>query len=137
MYENVDLIKMTLQKALNTFSIDCCNDTSISIAAKKILTTTKSKYIFFNDIESYSYLYYRDSEKLEKIETILAAPVRSYVAVGSNIMAVLGLSMASKTPILETAKVAIYAAILAASLPPVDFYNSKKLIDYISNHFSY
>ncbi|MFX1296910.1 MAG: PfkB family carbohydrate kinase, partial [Promethearchaeota archaeon] len=36
-YEDIDLIKMNLQKALQTFSIDCCNETSISIVGNKIL----------------------------------------------------------------------------------------------------
>ncbi|MFX1443321.1 MAG: bifunctional heptose 7-phosphate kinase/heptose 1-phosphate adenyltransferase [Promethearchaeota archaeon] len=136
MYENVDLIKMTLQKALRTLSIDCCNETSVSIVAKKILNTTKCKNVLLNDIESVSYLYSKDSERLEKIESILKQPVRSYVAVGSSIMAILGLNYASNISSLDATKLALYGATLSATLPPVEFYNSAKLIKFISTNLN-
>ncbi len=135
-YEDVDLIKMTLQKALGTLSIDCCNETSISIVAKKILSTTKCKNVLLNDIESISYLYNKDSERLEKFDSILNQPVRSYVAVGSCLMAILGLAFASKIPYLEAARLALYGATFSAVLPPVEFYNSEKLIKYVTSQFN-
>ncbi|MFW9781888.1 MAG: bifunctional heptose 7-phosphate kinase/heptose 1-phosphate adenyltransferase, partial [Candidatus Heimdallarchaeota archaeon] len=36
LYEDIDLIKINLQKALTNFSIDCCTETSIIIAGKRI-----------------------------------------------------------------------------------------------------
>ena len=49
-------------------------------------------------------------------------------------MATLGLSFASKTKVNDAVKIALYAAALTASLPPVDFYNQEKLIKYISEN---
>jgi len=60
-----------------------------------------------------------NGEKVEKILPILKQPVRSFVAVGSVIMAALGLSFASETSVFDAAKIALYAAALTASLPPV------------------
>ena len=132
LYENVDLIKITLQKALRMLSIDCCNETSVSIVGKKILNATKSKSVLLNDIESYSYLFSQNLERVEKIAPILKQPVRSYVSVGSCIMAILGLSFAIKMPVSEAAKLALFAATLTASLPPVEFFNSEKFVKFIS-----
>jgi len=136
LYENVDLIKITLQKALRAFSIGCCTETSIAIVARKIMNSTKCKNILLNDIEVDSYLFHKNSENLEKIKSVLLGPVRSYVAVGSSVMAILGLTYASNIPVSDAAKIAIYAASLSASLPPVEFYNSEKLIEYISIHLN-
>ncbi|GAH19773.1 unnamed protein product, partial [marine sediment metagenome] len=71
LYEDVDLIKMNLQKALETFSIDCCNDTSIIIAGKRILNSSKCKNVLLNYLELDSYLFYKNFEKVEKIKPIL------------------------------------------------------------------
>jgi len=131
LYENVDLIKINLQKALQTFSIDCCNETSVSIVGKRILNLSKCKSVLLNYLETESYLFSQDYEKVEKILPILKQPVRSFVAVGSVIMAALGLSFASETSVFDAAKIALYAAALTASLPPVEFYNSDKLKNYI------
>ena len=132
LYENVDLIRMNLQKALNTFSIDCCNETSLSIVGKKILNSTKCKHVLLNFLETESYLFSQNDNNINKFLPILTHPVRSYVAVGSVLMATLGLSFASKTIANEAVKIGLYAAALTASLPPVDFYNAEKLIKYIS-----
>ena len=72
-------------------------------------------------------------EKIEKFEPILQQPVRSYVAVGSVIMAVLGLSFASGISVHDGVKLSLFAAALTASLPPVEFYGVKKLQDFILN----
>ncbi len=130
-YENVELIKMNLQKALDTFSIDCCNETSITIAGKRILNSSKCKNVVLNYLESESFLFSREFETVEKFNPILNQPVRSYVAVGSVIMAALGLSFASRISALESVKIALYAASLTAIFPPIEFYNAEKLIDYI------
>ncbi|MEE9379073.1 MAG: hypothetical protein V3V33_13665 [Candidatus Lokiarchaeia archaeon] len=133
LYENVDLIKINLQKALDTFSIDCCNETSITIAGKRILNSSKCKNILLNYLELDSYLFSRESEKVEKFNPILQQPVRSYVAIGSVIMAVLGLSVASGISVHDGVKISLFAAALTASLPPVEFYGVKKLQDFILN----
>ncbi|MFX1316553.1 MAG: bifunctional heptose 7-phosphate kinase/heptose 1-phosphate adenyltransferase [Promethearchaeota archaeon] len=132
LYENVDLIKINLQKALQIFSIDCCNETSISIAGKKILNSSKCDNVLLNFLELESYLFFKNYEKAEKILPILKQPARSYVAVGSVIMATLGLSFAAKIPVLDAARLALFSAALSATLPPVEFYDSLKLCDYIS-----
>ena len=108
LYEDVDLIKMNLQKALETFSIDCCNETSIIIAGKRILNSSKCKNVLLNYLELDSYLFYKNFEKVEKIKPILQQPARSYVAVGSVIMATLGLSFASKVPVSIGARIGIF-----------------------------
>lgn len=131
LYENVDLIKINLQKALQTFSIDCCNETSVSIVGKRILNLSKCKSVLLNYLETESYLFSQEYEKVEKIFPILKQPARSFVAVGSVIMATLGLSFASDISIVDAAKLALYAAALTASLPPVEFYNADKLKNYI------
>ncbi|MFX1257991.1 MAG: hypothetical protein ACFFAN_09035, partial [Promethearchaeota archaeon] len=133
-YENIDLIKINLQKALKTLSIDCCNETSISIAGKKILNATNCKNVFLNYIESDSYLYFKENEKVEKFAPVLQTPVRSYVAVGSVIMALLGLAFASNIFISEAIRLALFAAALTASLPPVEFYDTEKLYQFILTH---
>lgn len=136
LYENVELIKMNLQKALDTFSIDCCNETSVTIAGKRILSASKCRNVLLNYLELESFLFSKENDKIEKIQPILQQPVRSYVAVGSVVMAVLGLSYASKIPTLDGVKVALYAAALAASLPPVEFYNQEKLKNYMLSNKS-
>jgi len=133
LYENVDLIKINLQKALDTFSIDCCNETSITIAGKRILNSSKCKNILLNYLELDSYLFSKEDEKVEKFNPILQQPVRSYVAVGSVIMAGLGLSFASGISVHDGVKLSLFAAALTASLPPVEFYGVKKLQDFILN----
>jgi len=133
LYENVDLIKINLQKALDTFSIDCCNETSITIAGKRILNSSKCKNILLNYLELESYLFSKEDEKVEKFNPILQQPVRSYVAVGSVIMAALGLSFASGISVHDGIKLSLFAAALTASLPPVEFYGVKKLQDFILN----
>ncbi|MFX1324799.1 MAG: bifunctional heptose 7-phosphate kinase/heptose 1-phosphate adenyltransferase [Promethearchaeota archaeon] len=131
LYENVNLIKMNLQKALDTFSIDCCNETSVLIAGKRILNASKCKNVLLNYLELDSYLFQKDIEKVEKFKPILQQPARSYVAVGSVIMAALGLSFASKIPVSSGTRIALSAAALTASLPPVEFFDSNKLNNYI------
>ncbi|MFX1555094.1 MAG: hypothetical protein ACFFBV_14300, partial [Promethearchaeota archaeon] len=66
-----------------------------------------------------------------KFNPILQNPVRSYVAVGSVIMAVLGLSFASGITVINAVENALFAAALTASLPPVEFYKLDKLRNYI------
>jgi len=133
LYENVDLIRMNLQKALDTFSIDCCNETSLTIAGKRILNSSKCKNVILNYLESDSFLFSRELETVEKIAPILQQPVRSYVAVGSVIMAVLGLSLASNISVIDAVRLALFAAALVAVLPPVEFYNSKKLTNFLQS----
>jgi hypothetical protein len=69
---------------------------------------------------------------VKKFNSVLQNPVRSYVSVGSVIMASLGLSLASKISIENASEISLFAATLSATLPPVEFYDSKKLIDYIN-----
>ncbi len=132
LYEGIDLIKINLQKALNILSINCYNETSIIIVGKKILNTSKCKNVLLNYLESESYLFSKGIEKIEKIEPILKQPVRSYVAVSSVMMAVLGLGYASGFQVKEVAQAALYAAALTAKLPPVKFFGVKELKDFIS-----
>ncbi len=131
LYEKVELIKMNLQKALDTFSIDCCNETSITIAGKRILNSSKCKNVILNYLESESFLFSREFETVEKFNPILQQPVRNYMAVGSVIMATLGLSFASGILVQDSIKIALFAAALTATLPPIEFYNTEKLSDYI------
>ncbi|MFX1311014.1 MAG: bifunctional heptose 7-phosphate kinase/heptose 1-phosphate adenyltransferase [Promethearchaeota archaeon] len=131
LYENVDLIKMNLQKALAAFSIECCTETSINIAGKRILNSSKSKNVLLNYLEIESFLFSIENEKVKKFNPILQNPVRSYVAVGSVIMAVLGLSFASGITVINAVENALFAAALTASLPPVEFYKLDKLRNYI------
>lgn len=131
LYENIDLMKINLQKALDNFSIDCCTETSIIIAGKRIINSSKCKNLLLNYLEIESYLFFKDQEKVEKIRPILTQPVRSYVAVGSSITAILGLVYASKISVLDGVKLAMFAAALTASLPPVEFFNSEILTNYI------
>ena len=130
-YEEVDLIRMNLQKALQILSIDCCNETSISIASKRILNSTKCNNVLLSYLDSESYLLSKDFEKLIKYNPIIEGPVRTYVAVGSALMAILGLSYASNIAVSEATKIALYGAALSATLPPVDFFTSEKLRDFI------
>lgn len=134
LYENVDLIKINLYKALSSLSIDCCTDTSASIAAQKILFSSKCKNILLNYLESDSYVFSKEVGKIEKISPVLKEPVRSYVSVGSIIMAILGMSFAAKLPIYDSAKLALYGAALSASLKPIVFFDSKSLERYIVEH---
>ena len=131
LYENVDLIKMNLQKALQSFSIDCCNETSISIASKRILNSAKCKNVLLSYLDSESYLLSKDFERLITIKPIIQGPVRNYISAGSAIMAILGLSFASNIPVTESTKIALFGGALSASLPPVEFFTSEKLCDYI------
>ncbi|MFW9970654.1 MAG: bifunctional heptose 7-phosphate kinase/heptose 1-phosphate adenyltransferase [Candidatus Odinarchaeota archaeon] len=131
LYDNIEFIKMNLQKALDTFSINCCNETSIIIAGKRILNASKCKNVLLNYLELDSYLFSREDDKIEKIKPILQQPVRSYVAVGSVIMAILGLSYASNISVSKGVKIALFAAALTATLPPVEFYKPEKLQNFI------
>lgn len=131
LYEDVDLIRMNLQKALDTFSIDCCNDTSIIIAGKRILKSSRCKNLLLNYLETESFLFSSEVEKVEKFNPILKQPVRSYVAVGSVIMAILGLSFASDIIVSNGVRIALHAAALTATLPPVEFYKVEKLHSFI------
>ncbi len=131
LYENVELIKMNLQKALDTFSIDCCNETSITIAGKRILSSSKCKNVLLNYLELESFLFSREHEKVEKLSPILRQPVTSFVAVGSVIMASLGLSFASGISVQEGVQISLITAALTAILPPVEFYNIENLCNYI------
>jgi rfaE bifunctional protein kinase chain/domain len=130
-YEDVDLIKINLQKALQTFSIDCCNETSVSIVSKRILNSAKCKNVLLSYLDTESYLLSKDFEKLITFKPIIQSPVRSYISVGSVIMAILGLSFASKILVSDAIKIALFGAALSAMLPPVEFFNSEKLRDYI------
>ena len=132
LYENVELIKINLQKALQAFSIDCCNDTSATIVGKRILNSSKCEHVLLNYLETESYLFSKNIEQVNKIYPILQQPVRSFIAVGSIIMATLGLSFASKISAFDSVRIALYAAALAASLPPVEFFNSTNLKNFIS-----
>ncbi|MFX1313900.1 MAG: hypothetical protein ACFFHD_15020, partial [Promethearchaeota archaeon] len=107
--------------------------TSASIVGKKIIKTTNSKNVLLSFLESESYLFNKNSERVEKINPIIEDRIRSYVAVGSVIMATLGLSYASKIPISDAVKIAMHSAALTASLPPVNFYSSEKLQKFISS----
>ncbi|MFX0104109.1 MAG: bifunctional heptose 7-phosphate kinase/heptose 1-phosphate adenyltransferase [Candidatus Hodarchaeota archaeon] len=131
LYENVELIRMNLQKALDTFSIECCNETSVTIVGKRILNSSKCKNVLLNYLELDSFLFSRENEKVEKIRPILQQPIRSFVAVGSVVMAVLGLTFASGSSVLDGVKLSLFAAALTSTVPPVEFYNSEKLQNYI------
>jgi len=133
-YEGIDLMRVNLQKALLTFSIDCCNETSISIAGKKILNSSKCKNLLLSYLDSESYLFSKETEKVEKYSPMIQNPVRGYVAVGSVIMAILSLTYAINIPVKDGVKIALSGATLSACLPPVEFFNSKKLKDFISNN---
>ncbi|MBY9007030.1 MAG: hypothetical protein KGD63_09740 [Candidatus Lokiarchaeota archaeon] len=132
LYEDIDMIRLHLKNALNALSIECCNDTSVSIVGKKIINTTKTKSVLLNHIESKSYLFENKKENFEIVPSSLNTPVRSYVTVGSIIMAILGLTYANKFPPLKAAELAIKAACFSASLPPIEFFNQEKLINNIS-----
>jgi rfaE bifunctional protein kinase chain/domain len=133
LYENVDLIKMTLHKAMREFSIECCTETSVSIVGRRILNSTNCKNVLLNDIESNSYLFSR-SEKLKEIKSILNSPVRSYVAVGSVIMAVLGLSLGAKISVQDAAKIALYAGTYSAIIPPVKYFDQNDFRNFLENN---
>jgi bifunctional ADP-heptose synthase (sugar kinase/adenylyltransferase) len=131
LYENIDLIRMNLLKALHTLSIDCCTDTSVSIVGKRILNTSKCNNVLLNYIESESYLFHKDKEKFDKYPSFLNTPIRSYVAVGSVIMAILGLSYAAGIPVKKAVHFALKGASLSAILPPIQFFNQAELLEYI------
>ena len=136
LYEGVDMIKINLQKALETFSIDCCNETSITIAGKRIFNSSKCKNLMLNYLESDSYLFSREFEEVKKFNPVLQGHIRSYVAVGSVIMAVLGLSFASGINVVDIVKLALYAAAFTAGLPPVDFFDLRKFSDYLQTELN-
>ncbi|MHA1335078.1 MAG: bifunctional heptose 7-phosphate kinase/heptose 1-phosphate adenyltransferase [Promethearchaeota archaeon] len=131
-YENIDLIKINLFKALSAFSIDCYTETSINIIGKKILNSTKCNFLFLSYLESESYLFNKKSEKVKKYPPFLKTPARSFVAVGSVIMAILGLCFAANINIEDAAKLALHAATFESLLTPVEFFNTKKLKEYLS-----
>jgi rfaE bifunctional protein kinase chain/domain len=131
LYEGIDLLKINLHKALKSFSIDCYTDTSTAIAGKKIINSSKCENLLLNYLETDSFLFSKHKENIVKIPPVLKNSVRSYVAVGSVIMAVLGLVFASKVPLHTGAKIAMHAATLSAISPPVDFFNTEKLKTFI------
>lgn len=131
LYEGIDMIRLNLQKALHALSIECCNDTSVSIVGQRIINGTKCKNVLLNYIESKSYLFTNTKENFEIIPSSMNTPVRSFVAVGSIIMAILGLSYANNYPIIDIVKLALKTACLSASLPPIEFFNQETLIKYI------
>jgi rfaE bifunctional protein kinase chain/domain len=133
-YEEIELIKMNLRKALQNFLIDCCNDTSISIVGKKVLNSTKCNHVLLSYLDSESFLFSKEIEKVKKFSPIIKGPVTNYVSVGSAIMAILALTYASKIPIRESVEISMYGATLSATLPPVDFFNTQELCNYISKH---
>ncbi len=132
LYEGVELIRMNLQKALRTFSIECCNDTSVSIVGKRILSTSHCRNVLLNNIKSDSYLFQTNKEHFKKFPSTLEIPVRSYVAVGSVLMAILALGYASGLSAIKAAQIALNGATLSAILPPVQFFSQDRLINYIS-----
>lgn len=132
LYEGVELIRMNLQKALLSCSIECCNDTSVSIVGKRILNASHCKNVLLNNIQSDSYLFQSKNEQFIKFPSALDTPVRSYVAVGSVIMAILGLGSAAGISVPKSAKIALQGATLSSILPPVEFFTQEKLINYIS-----
>ena len=134
LYENIDLIKINLQKALNQFSIDCCTDTSVSIVGKRILNSTRCNNLFLNYLETDSYLFTKNKERMETFKSLLKEPVRSYVAVGSAIMAVLGLTYSAKIPVSLGIEIAMHAAIFSAISPPVSFFSIEKLKAFIKSN---
>ncbi|MHA1284524.1 MAG: bifunctional heptose 7-phosphate kinase/heptose 1-phosphate adenyltransferase [Promethearchaeota archaeon] len=131
-YENVDLIKINLFKALNAFSIDCCTETSINIVGKKILNSTKCNFLFLSYLESESYLFDKKSEKVKKYPPYLKTPARSFVAVGSVLMAILSLCFAANIDIKDAVELALRAATIEALSPPIEFFDSIKLKKYLS-----
>ncbi len=133
LYEKIDMIRLNLQKALHALSIECCNDTSVSIIGKRIINGTKCNNVLLNYIESKSFLFEKTKENFKVLQSSMDVPIRSFVAVGSVIMAILGLSYASDFPVLETTRLALKAACLSASLPPIEFFNQEKLIKHISS----
>lgn len=134
LYEDIDLLKITLQKALSQFSIECCNDTSVSIIGKRILNSARSKHLFLNYLETDSYLFTKSKERMEIFKPILKEPVRSFVAAGSAIMAVLGLTFAAKIPVSLGIEIALHAAVLSAISTPVNFFSSEKLKEFIKSN---
>lgn len=132
LYEDIDLIKINLQKALREMAIECCTDTSVTISGKRIQNETGCKNVLLNDIESFSYLLGKNEEKVIKLDPVLKSPARSYVAVGSVIMACLGLSYAAEIDISSTVKIALKSGALSAILPPVEFFGREKLREYIT-----
>lgn len=136
LYEEIDLIKMNLHKALQMHSIECCTDTSIAIVGNRVISRSQCQNLLINNIESESFHFQKDRENFEKYPSYLDTPVRSYVAVGSVIMAILGLSYAANFSIEKTIKLALQGGSLAAILPPVEFFNQERLIKYISSYKS-
>jgi len=132
LYEDVDLIRMNLLKALYSLSIECCTDTSVSILGKRIINTSNCKNVLLNHIESQSYLFSNTKEEFNKFNSFLNTPVRSYVAVGSVIMAILGLSYAAGISVEDSVELALQGASLSAILPPVEFFVKETLIEYIT-----
>ena len=65
---------------------------------------------------------------------IIKGPVRNYISVGSVIMAILGLSFAGKMAISDAINVALLGAALSATLPPIEFFTSEKLCNYIQKY---
>ena len=49
-------------------------------------------------------------------------------------MAILGLSFAAKMVVSDAINVALFGAALSASLPPIEFFNSEKLCNFIQKH---
>ena len=83
-------------------------------------------------MESESYLFDKKSEKINKYVPYLKTPARSFVAVGSVIMAVLSLCFAANIDVKDAAELALKAATYEALLQPVEFFNTIKLKKYLS-----
>jgi len=132
LYENVDLMKINLKRALNLFSIDCYTETSINIVGKRILSASKCKNLLLNYLETNSFLFLKNQEKVEKFDPVLDEPARSFIAVGSVIMAIMGLSFAAKLDLLKSVQTALHAGVLSAINPPVKFFDMKELKEFIN-----
>ncbi|TXT65285.1 MAG: hypothetical protein BAJALOKI1v1_450015 [Promethearchaeota archaeon] len=132
-YEDIEMIKMNLQKALRMLSIECCTDTSIAIVGKRVMNTSQCQNLLINNIVAESFLFQKHKENFMKYPSNITTPVRSYVAVGSVIMAVLGLCYAADIAIPESVQLALYAGSLSAILSPVEFFNPESLLKYISS----
>ena len=136
LYEDIDMIRMNLLKALHALSIDCCTDTSVSIVGKRIINTSKSKNALLNYLESESYLFYKDKENFKKFPSSLTTPARSFVAAGSVIMAILGLCYASGLSVEDSVELSLKGASFSAILPPVHFFDQNELLNHIEEQLN-
>lgn len=131
LYENVDIMKVNLQRALKIFSIDCKTETSVNIVGKRILNASRCKNLLLNYLETDSFLFLKNKEKVEKFKPLLEEPVHSFMAVGSAIMAIMGLSLAANVGIKNSIQIALYAGVLSVITSPVRFFSISELINFI------